>query len=519
MIIDGVFIKYLIEELNQNLKRARLEKVFLSNDTTFVMQFYTKGLRRNLVIDLNPNSFGAYISDKNVSASVTSQFLLTLKKQLEGGILDSIDQYLTDRVMIFKFIVFDFIDGPVEKSLIFEAMGKHSNLILVKDENLVDTYKKMFFEAGRQLIPGAKFEFFPTDKKTFDVIDYTLMESPKMISASYMGISLKLASYLFEKQLQVNNLVVNPTKSITKNTGYCIDIFSKSDEKKYYPSLSNLLDDQEEIDVQFKQSLESYIDKYLKKLYKKKDDLEQHYNLTQQLLQKRAEADMIYSSGLNLSQSQSSLNHMGQVIILDPMLSLNENAQKFYKVYQKAKRGLIHIVEQLEQNSHLIDLFISYKTYLDIAEILDITDLENDLVPYGYKIKNKNEKKKNKYIPNIIKISDQNAIYLIGKNDKQNEYVTHELARSNDYFFHVKDAPGSHLIVKCEVLNEQILRKAAMLAAHFSSLSMSSSIPVDYTLVKNLKKIPKLPGYKVIIKNQKTMYIDIDTETLKSYLK
>ena len=211
------------------------------------------------------------------------------------------------------------------------------------------------------------------------------------------------------------------------------------------------------------------------------------------------------------------INVYGEEIILDPTLTLNENAQKCYKSYQKAKRGLTHLDEQISETKALLELFEEFKTYLSFASQDDIADLENDLIPYGYKAKKKQTFKK-KQKPNIIKINDEDATYIIGKNSLQNQYVTHELARQDDYFFHVKDAPGSHLIVKSDVLNEKIIRKASMLAAYFSSLRYSSSIPVDYTQIKNVKKIPKVPGYKVILKNQKTMFIDIDEDLINSYL-
>lgn len=519
MIIDGVFIKHLIKELNKNLEKSRLEKIFLFNETTFVMQFYHQGKKQKCVIDLNPNSFSTYISQKPLSSKTNSQFLMTLKKQLEGGILNSITQYLTDRVLIFDFTLFDFIDGPVKKTLIFEAMGKHSNLLLVKDNILVDTYKKMFFETGRQLIPGANFEYFPTDKKVFDQIDYNSIDSPKMMTRSYMGISLKLATYLYEKQLQISDLVLNPTKDLTINNGYFMDIFPTQHDKKTYLSLSDLLDDQKIINKQFRQSYHLFIEKYIKKLFKKKEQLEKALLDTKEQLQDKNKADYIYQSGLDLHTKQSTLNIYDMTINLDSQITLNENAQKFYKTYHKAKRGLVHITKQIKQNNILIDLFESFKTYIDIASENDIKDIENELIPYGYKAKKQSVNKKQKHIPNILTIKDDQAIYLVGKNNIQNEYVTHELARSEDYFFHVRGAPGSHVIVKTDKLNEFIIRKASMLAAYFSSLKLSSSIPVDYTLVKHIKKIPRVPGYKVIIKNQKTMFIDIDQEKIDSYIK
>lgn len=519
MTIDGVFIKHLVTELNLRLEKSRLEKIFSFNESSFVFQFYLKGERSHCVIDLDPQTFGAYLSKKNLNASISSQFLVNLKKQLEGGILDSISQHLTDRVLIFNFIVFDFIDGPIEKTLVFEAMGKHANLLLVKDGVLLDSYKKMFFESGRQLIPGAKFDFFPTDKKTFEHIDYSLIESPKMISQTYMGISLKLATYLFDKRLQIKDLELNPVKDNTANDGYFMDIFPFHHEKKYYLNLSTLLDDYEKVNTQYKQSIALFISKHLKKLSKKKADLELALQDAQKHLLEKDKADLIYASGLNLNEKRSSVVIYDQLVNLDLTLTLNQNAQKFYKNYHKAKRGISHITEQQHQNKQLLTLFQTYKTYLDIASEVDIEDLEKDLSDYGYKPKKQKIKRKQKNTPYITTITDEYATYLVGKNDSQNEYVTHQLAQPNDYFFHVKNAPGSHVIVKTQTLNEHVLRKASMLAAHFSSLSLSSSIPVDYTLVRHLKKIPKTPGYKVSIKNEKTMYIDIDLDLIKSYSK
>jgi predicted ribosome quality control (RQC) complex YloA/Tae2 family protein len=109
--------------------------------------------------------------------------------------------------------------------------------------------------------------------------------------------------------------------------------------------------------------------------------------------------------------------------------------------------------------------------------------------------------------------------YAIGKNNLQNEYVTNVYAQKEDYWFHVKDAPGAHVVVNAKTLTEPILRKAAMLAAYYSSLRFSSSIPVDYTKIKYIKKIPGVAGYKVTYQKQQTIYIDIDEQKLQTYLK
>ncbi len=518
MIIDGAFILHLSKELNSSLENSRLEKVFQIKEDAFIFQFYYQRKKHKLMIDLSPNHFSAYLTKKNTHTQLNTQFSASLKKQLEGGILKKVRQYKTDRVIIFDFVVYDFIDGPISKSLIFEAMGKHSNLLLIQNDIIIDTYKKMFFESGRQLIPGATFEFFPSDKEMFTNIDFALMEHPKMISQTYMGVGLKLATFLFDHNIQIEKISVKPTKDLSKNTGYWTDIFSNQHEKKYFSSLSELLDDHQEIKAQYKQSYELFIDKQIKKLLHKKDQLEQSLSLSYKKLEDKEIADSIYQSGEDLYGKMTSIQVLDKDVSLDATITLNDNAQNFYKSYQKAKRSIDHINKQINETQSLIELFESFSLYVDISTESDLSDLENDLVPYGYKAKKQKQTKKQRQKPNIIKLIDQDATYLIGKNDLQNAYVTHELAQSNDYFFHVKDAPGSHLIVKSDFLNESIIRKAAMLAAYFSSLRFSSSIPVDYTLIKYVKKIPKTPGFKVLLKNQKTIFIDIDEDLIKSYL-
>jgi predicted ribosome quality control (RQC) complex YloA/Tae2 family protein len=146
--------------------------------------------------------------------------------------------------------------------------------------------------------------------------------------------------------------------------------------------------------------------------------------------------------------------------------------------------------------------------------------LEAELIPYGFK-GNKMPKvsKKQHSKPNIIRLEDQGIIFYIGKNNIQNEYVTHVLANKEDTWFHVKEGAGAHVVVTTKTLSEPILRKACMLAAYFSSMRDSSSIPVDYTLVKHIKKIPGLPGYRVTYKHHSTLYIDIDPIQIQSFLK
>lgn len=519
MIIDGYFIKKLVDEFQVELNHARLEKIQQIGTASFLFHFYRRGEKRRLIIHLLANDYRAYFTNETYSNFESSQFLVALKKHLEGAIVSHVSQHLDDRVIVFHFEYLDYIFGKQNFQLIFEAMGKHANLLIVKDDKILETYKKMFFEDGRQLLPHAKFEFFPSDKQRFDYIDYNKIENPMDILNSYMGISKMLAQYLYHHQYQIDNLVFNPTYSQTVHKFYATDIFEETDDKIYYPTLSVMMENYKLQQPLNTQSYKQFIKKQLKKYRTKAIHLEQQYEKALKDLTIKDKADLIYMSGLNLSAKMHEIEVNTQKIKLDEHLTLNENAQKYYKKYQKAKRSIDPILKQIQDNQSLIELFVEFEMNLSFSHANDLEDLEKALIPFGFvSKKQKKLSKKQKHKPHILEIKDEDATYLIGKNAIQNQYITHDLSNPQDDWFHVKDAPGSHVLVKCSQLNEKIIRKAAMLAAYHSKLKLSSSIPVDYTKVKFIKKIPNKPGYQVIYKENKTIFIDIDQTLINTYL-
>jgi len=520
MIFDGFFIYHLIQELNQNLAKARLEKIFQTDAMTFIFVFYYRGERKNLLLNLSPNGFSLHLSNKKMVSLSNSQFLVTMKKHLEGAILDDITQYETDRVIMLNFTINDFIDGPTNKRVIFEAMGKHSNLLLVKDDIIVDTYKKMFFEEGRQLLPMARFEFFPSEKISFNSLNLDDMLSPKDLVERYLGISPYLAKYIYENKIHPKDITFNPTRDLLIRKDYVSDIFDISDEKMHYSTISEMMDDHHDVQNQSTESHALFIDKQIKKLIKKSESFDSSVEDSKKKLDNKVFGDLIYQSGIPLDEKRSSIDVMEHHIPLDPTKTLNENAQLYFKAYQKAKRSLEHINEQMKQNDELIALFDEFKIFLSLSNGENLKDFESELIPYGFKgTKIRQVNKKHAAKPNILKLTEGDILYYVGKNNVQNEFITHSIANKEDYWFHVKDAPGGHVVVTAKKLNEHIIRKAAMLAANYSSMKLSSSIPVDYTQIKNIKKIAGMPGYHVIYKNQQTIYIDIDQDKLNDYLK
>ncbi|MDE7105701.1 MAG: NFACT RNA binding domain-containing protein, partial [Anaeroplasmataceae bacterium] len=187
--------------------------------------------------------------------------------------------------------------------------------------------------------------------------------------------------------------------------------------------------------------------------------------------------------------------------------------QKYYKKYQKTKTAVHYIEEQLNLAKNEIEYFQMLLAQLKCASINDALEIRQELIENRYLLEVQNKSKK-KQKPNYLTYIVDDVVIHVGKNNLQNEYLTHKLAKPSDYWFHVQNASGSHVIVCTNELTENLCRTAAMLAANFSSLNESSSIPVDYTLVRNIKKIPGKRNCFVTYTKQKTIYIDIDKKIL-----
>ena len=208
-------------------------------------------------------------------------------------------------------------------------------------------------------------------------------------------------------------------------------------------------------------------------------------------------------------------------ITLDPKLDPKANAQKYYQKYQKAKNSINVLLEQIDLTEKEIEYFDSLITAMSQATYYDALEIKEELENEGYlkKKKQRNTIRKKK-IPQFQKYLTKDGIEIdIGKNNLQNDYLTFKYAHRYDMWFHAKDMPGSHVIVKAQDLDEYTIRLAAKIAAYYSKGKNSSSVPVNYTLVKTLKKPAGSKPGKVILDNYKTIYIDPDDEFLQELTK
>ena len=511
MAIDGIFIHFLTEELKPELENYRLEKI-TNYRHLFQFQFYANKVRKFLTIDLSAQFTAAYLTDnKHLTTNEPSQFLANLKKHLEGGLLKQISQYLSDRVIIFDFIVYDFILGPINKQLIFELMGKHANLYLIQNQIIIDCFKKSFSVEGRHLIPNATFDFFRTDKLDAKTYQFDPILSPKQITEKYLGISLNSATFLAQQPSYPFDLPLLPTLSLDDNKVYFNPSFTNASIKSY-STLSEALDSRKIENVSLKKNYNSFLIQQLKKIDNKILTLEKQKLEALNFNTYLNAGNLIYQSGLDLNSKQATLDQ----IDLNPLKTLNQNAQIFFKKYAKAKRAIYHLDEQIAKQKTNFELFEDLLADLEQTDEKDVKQFNELLQPFGFKTQIVKSKKKNK--PNLLTISDDDVSYYVGKNSIQNEYLVHTLADKNYYWFHLKDSSGAHVIVSTSTLTEPIIRKAAMLAAYFSKYRYSSSIPVIYTQVKFLSKINGKSGFYLKYKNEKTIYIDVDETIINSYL-
>ena len=363
-------------------------------------------------------------------------------------------------------------------------MGRNSNLILTEDKIIIDAYLKRFNDAYRSVLPKLKYEPFPTEKKVFQLEDLNNYSSPKDLFNNNMGFSMNLASFVYNYKVDIDNEPVKPVKYASKEF-HAFDL--RLENPTYYDSLSSLL-----ADVYKKKESVNPLYKLLIKEQKNKENRLKNLNLDleeNKNYEKHKElADLIYGSGLDLNSKMT--EYLGNP--LDYELSLNENAQKLYKIYKKKKASLDHLKREITLTENELNY---YNDLINNFDNLDLDDLKLELNPKPQR--QKKDIKKSHYI-----YTGKDYKIHVGKSNDQNEYITHKIANKDDLWFHVKDYPGSHVVLQGNISDEAI-KKAAYFAAKGSPLKDTSNVLVVYTKIKYVKKIKGMKGFYVSYKNEK----------------
>ncbi|OEF99094.1 hypothetical protein BHF71_02615 [Vulcanibacillus modesticaldus] len=561
MAFDGFVIRALVHELSEKLLHTKIHKIYQPHQTDLLFILRGYGTNHSLLISANPTYPRMHLTKRNfVNPTEPPMFCMLLRKHLEGGIIEKIYQIDNERIIYIDVKVRDELGDFHQKRLIVEIMGRHSNIILINPDNnlILDgiNHVTAAVSSYRQVLPGKEYIAPPKQNKLnpltleqeqfFSLIKLNEGKIDKQFVNNFTGMSPTIAKEIlyraglptkenlwnafYDWMEKTNNHNYNPAIVVSKEkTDFSIfPLNHLSGETTSFESINECIEEfydkkaernairQKTLDlmrflVTEKQKSEKKIE-YLYQDLKEADQAEKFklYGelITAHLYQiKRGDKEAHVVNYYDENQKMIT-------IPLNPFKTPSENAQHFFKKYNKLKNSREYIETQLTKTKEEIAYLETIITQLENASIQDIEDIREELVEQGYLKERKRKKHKKRNVPEIEKfISSEGYTIYVGKNNRQNEYLTHKLASALDTWLHTKDIPGSHVVIKSKEFGEATLNEAAIIAAYYSKAKNSSNVPVDYTLIKYVKKPSGAkPGF-VIYEKQKTLFVTPD-ETL-----
>ena len=494
MSFDGLMMHHLIHEYKHVLLSHRVEKIMFLKDDVFVFELYFQKEKKLFYIDMHANDNRMYYKPYQEIKADDHPTLSMLKKTLIRSQIKDVKQYQSDRVAIITFEKYDAFDGMMSYDLIIEMMGKHANMILTKDHIILEAYKKMVSETGRSISYHLPFTFFPSTKTPLSFFDGADIYHENLVS-KYEGMSKDLSIKIMKDTIKPFDIPLKP--SIKGNKRFCFEV----DDSNIFDTVNDMMQ-QEQQPVFSDALLTQLIKKRKTKLPKLIEDLSYHQTHLN---------DYLIAETLYTYENPKAYVDRVDNIILDRDISVHEHAQNYLNTYNKAKRAIPHLEKQIEDTTLEIH-FLNQLVY-DLKEHnIVYEDILNLLYDQKYISKKPSTKKlkPKKYLEMDI---EGHPIY-IGKNATINAFVTHELSRPNDYFMHVKDAPGSHVICRAP-LESKAFDVALKYAAYFSTLKHASKVEVMVALKKDVRKIPGVHGSMVSIKTYHSYMVELDDEFVK----
>ena len=552
MAFDGLFTRAMTNEL-QILTSGRITKIHQPNQLEIMLQIRAAGANYKLLISIHPSYARIHLTDHAVeNPAEPPMFCMLMRKHIEGGFIQSIEQNEFERIITFTIESTNEIGDKVTRKLIVEIMGRHSNCILTDAANdqIIDSLKHLppSVNSYRTVLPGQSYIMPPSQHKkdpltlqNEEVTAFLQEENPvSAIIQSIAGFSPLHANELiarlqngesyesFVKQL-MNGTMANYVEVNGKANFSSAELTHLNGSVEHYPTLSALLDrvfyaraERDRVKQQagdLERWLTNEIDKLKLKLKKLQKDFEHASKLDQfQLYGELLMANIYqFEKGIESVKVQNYYSEDLEeiTIAVSPRKTPIENAQSYFTKYNKAKNALLKIEEQKEKTEDDIRYFEMLAQQVQQASPSDIEEIREELAEGGYLRLRASKKKKKVVKPTPEKFISSAGIEIsVGKNNKQNDYLTFKLSKKSDLWFHTKDIPGSHVVIHHENPDEETIREAAMLSAYYSKARNSSSVPVDYTEIRHVKKPSgSKPGF-VIYFEQKTIYITPDEALL-----
>ncbi len=575
MALDGIVISSIVNEIEKKALGGRIDKIYQPEGDEIIIMLRSLGSNHKLLLSANSSNPRLHFTSQSKNNPIQApNFCMVLRKHLSGGKIASIVQPQFERIVQINIDCVNEMGDFVTKTLIIEIMGKHSNIILTGDNDvIIDSIKRISHDKSsvREVLPGKPY-FFPPSK---DKLDPTRLEKDSfelflknktgtkiqnIIYQSYNGISPVVASELceragvsgssFPEQLEPGaasalfthfdtmmngvrekafncEIIYGADGKPTDFSSVDMSVFSGS-EKKYFESPSEMLEafyaerDETYRAAQKTSDLKRHVQMNIERCVKKKE-------MQLKTLEDIAERDVykvygelitagIYSITKGMTTYRT-VNFYEETcpeidVPLDSSLTPAENAQRYFKRYNKEKRTFAAIQEQMKQNDAEMEYLDGVLSALSLVSLeSDINEIRLELIEEGYlkrgKLKHNERPAKTK--PHHYVSSDGFDIY-VGKNNKQNDDLTLKFAGNGDMWLHTKVIPGSHVIIKSgnAEIPPSTLQEAFMLAAFYSKGKNGSQVPVDYTPRKNVKKPNGAkPGF-VIYDNYKTAYVTPD---------
>jgi predicted ribosome quality control (RQC) complex YloA/Tae2 family protein len=561
MALDGFVLRALAVELSA-LAGGKITKIHQPNDYDIVMAVRCRAGQVRLLISANPTYPRLHLTNRSfVNPPEAPMFCMLLRKHCEGGIIRDIRQIGAERVLHLDIRQRDEIGDAATRRIVVELTGRNSNIILLDPETntVLDGIRHVTpaVSSHRVIVPGSAYVPPPKQDKLdpFEAgpeeirraLEQDGPVTPETVVARIMGTSPLLARELVQRNPdrvhdELHRLAQRivrgeaepcmvlppdgkPAFSVTPLTHLAGDIarFATVSE-----CLEAFYGEKAERDAVKQQAagLIRLVQNELAKNAAKLEKLEKTLEETREADRYRKLGELVTASLHLIRKGDEWLETVDFYdesfpairIPLDPRLSPAENAQRYFKQYGKLKNSIAAVTEQIEKTKEEIRYLETVRQQLDDAAVTDLGEIREELASLGYirerKAAAKAKKKPDRPVLTRFLSSEGVPIY-VGKNNLQNDYLTNRFASPNDMWLHAKDMPGSHVVIRGEH-GERTLYEAAMLAAWFSKGKQSSSVPVDYTLVRHVRKPSGAkPGF-VIYEKQKTLFVTPDEQLIKS---
>ena len=547
MSFDGFFLHHMVEELRTELLNGRIQKINQPFEQELVLQIRSNRKSHRLLLSAHPVFARIQLTESTFeNPAQPSTFIMVLRKYLQGAVIESIEQIENDRIVEITVSNKNEIGDHIQATLIIEIMGKHSNILLVdkSSHKILEVIKHIGFSQNsyRTLLPGATYIAPPStdalnpftikDEKLFEILQ-TQELTAKNLQSLFQGLGRDTA-YELEKLLTNDKLsnfrsfFKQETKPcLTDKSFSCVPFSSKTTEN--FDNLSQLLDvyymDKAERDRVKQQAselirrVENELQKNRQKLKKQEKELLATENAEE--FRQKGELLTTFLHQVPNDQDQVILDNYYTnqpiTIALDKALTPNQNAQRYFKRYQKLKEAVKYLTELIEETKATIRYLESVETVLNQAGLDEIAEIREELIQTGFIRRRQREKIQKRQKPEKYLASDGKTIILVGRNNLQNDELTFKMARKEELWFHAKDIPGSHVVITANLNpTDEVKTDAAELAAYFSKGRLSNLVQVDMIEVKKLNKpTGGKPGF-VTYTGQKTLRVTPDPEKIQS---